>query len=178
MAAAPPFVVFERWAPGTLTLCSFVTANSRGSVLHRIRTESAASLLRSGILSLHHHQLLSTPALARQRVKSGLVSPRAGAGAAALSFCSDRICGDARARTPASDRTGAGESIIGDAGHQAGVRATCAGGLAPSRSFRSNSPWGAGRWNGGASGSLASMISSCSRTKSERRSCAICIASR
>ena len=122
-------------------------------MLHRIRAESAASLLRSGILSLHHHQLLSTPALARQRVKSGLVSPRAGAGAAALSFCSDRICGDARARTPASDRTGAGESIIGDAGHQAGVRATCAGGLAPSRSFRSNSPWGAGRWNGGASGS-------------------------
>src|ERR1700757_1182574 len=131
-------------------------------MLHRIRAESAASLLRSGILSLHHHQLLSTPALARQRVKSGLVSPRAGAGAAALSFCSDRICGDARARTPASDRTGAGESIIGDAGHQAGVRATCAGGIAPSRSSAATR---LGERAGGTGAHLAAafMIWSCSR---------------
>jgi hypothetical protein len=55
-------------------------------MLHPIHAQPAPSLLRGGILSLHHHQLLPAPAIARQPAQPRPLLERAGTGAATLSF--------------------------------------------------------------------------------------------
>src|SRR5205807_8296036 len=91
---------------GTTDLDSMFIRHSQpaGFVLHPIHAQPAPLLLRGGILSLHHHQLLPAPAIARQPTLSRPVLERAGAGAAALPFYCNRIRHHARARPPAAHR--------------------------------------------------------------------------
>src|SRR5258708_25887284 len=82
--AAPPFAVFEGWAPRTSTPCSFVTYNQTDSVLPIPNAQPAPSLLRRWIFALYHYQLLSAPRHARQPAESKPVSPGVVASATAL----------------------------------------------------------------------------------------------
>src|SRR5450631_165717 len=122
--AAPPVAVFDGWASGISPDWLLITSET--SVLwYRFRNAQAApSLLRCGILALHHDKLLSATSPPREKTKSRFVSQSPRTGTPALSLCSYRIRGDARARTPAPRRTGAAESVGGDAGPQAGLRAS------------------------------------------------------
>ena len=141
-----------------------------GFMLHPIHAQPAPS--RGGILSLHHHQLLPAPAIARQPTLSRPVLERAGAGAAALPFYCNRIRHHARARPPAAHRARARQSLRRHAGYQAGIRPALAFALAATETMRNNFRCGAARSNAATSGRLASTTSSSSPRRSASRSCA------
>ncbi len=83
--AAPPFVIFERWAPRTPARspfenndparCSLVTDSQPASMLRILYAQPTPSLLRRRVPPLHHHELLPAPSPARQPEESRLVSP-------------------------------------------------------------------------------------------------------
>jgi hypothetical protein len=125
-AVAPAFVVFESWAPRTLTQCSFVTAKCQAAMLHRMRAQSTPSLLRRRILTLYYYQLLSAVASVRDCWKPGCVSARARASEAAVLVRSRRIRSHAGARSSVDERARAGKSIGSNAGDQAGLCAAAA----------------------------------------------------
>ena len=91
-------------------------------MLYLGHAQPVASILRGGVLALHHDQLLSAFAAAGQPPQPRPVSARAGAGAATVSLCGCGIRSDAGARASAAERAAARRSVGGDESPEAGIR--------------------------------------------------------
>ena len=101
--AAPPFALFEGWAPRTSTLSETgqmgrlsVTSFLSPSDKTPICVEAPATLLRRWLSSFHHHQQLSAQGVAGPAFTPRPVSSHPGRDAPALRFRRGRIRGHAR----------------------------------------------------------------------------------
>src|SRR5512140_1163046 len=96
-----------------------------------VHAEPAPSILRCGVLPLHHYELLPAVAVAGPCAESRSVSAGAGAGAAKVPLCGCGIRGDARACALADQRAAARRSVGGDESPETRLRPPSAFSYAP-----------------------------------------------